>query len=61
MDHRFLALAKTLTQPVVKPNVGPWDWEAAFHTPNFGIAAAASWLASKFTRPTVRALRALHA
>ena len=65
MDIRDLALATALTKPVTKPNAGPWDWEAAYQLPKLGIAkvvtAAASWLASKFTRPTVPALRAAHA
>jgi hypothetical protein len=65
MDIRDLALATALTKPVTKPNAGPWDWEAAYTMPNLGLAstfaAVASWLASKFTRPTVPALRAAHA
>lgn len=63
MDIRALALASTIVPR--KANTGPWDWEAACEMPNLGIVdtvtAVASWLAAKFTVPTVPALRAAHA
>ena len=63
MELRDLAFVYA-TRPA-KANAGHWDWEAAYVLPNFGIASAfvvvASWLASKFARPTVLALRAAHA
>jgi hypothetical protein len=63
MDIRDLAFVYAAMP--AKANAGPWDWEAAYELPNFGIASAfaavASWLAAKFTRPTVLALRAAHA
>lgn len=64
MEIRHLALVHAVAQPV-KSNASPWDWEAAYEMPNLGIAstlaAVASWLASKFARPTGPALRAAHA
>jgi hypothetical protein len=63
MDIRDLAFVYAL--PTRTSNAGAWDWEASYQTPNLGITAAftalASWLASKFARPTVPALRAIQA
>lgn len=63
MDIRDLALASTIVPR--KASTGPWDWEAACKMPNLGIVdtctAVASWLASKFTVPTIPALRVAHA
>jgi hypothetical protein len=63
MEIRDLALVQVV--PTEKASAGPWDWEADYQLPTVGIvaaiAAAASWVASKFTRPTAPALRAAHA
>jgi hypothetical protein len=63
MDLNYLALGKAVIPS--KASTGPWDWEKAYEMPNFGIvgtlSAIASWLAAKFTQPTVPALRAAHA
>jgi hypothetical protein len=63
MDIRDLAVVYAV--PTRTSNAGPWDWEASYVAPDLGIMAAVtavvSWLASKFARPAVPALRAIQA
>jgi hypothetical protein len=62
MDIRSLAIVAPLVPPAVQSKAGHWDWEDACTLPDLGITSAfkavASWLASKFPRLTLPALRA---